>query len=250
MNELINLFNKLKLFGIKESFEYRLSEAMKSNSTYQDLLVLLLEDESLYRDNQRSSRLRKRAKFRDRVSLDEFDASLARGVNKSMIKQMMNLQFMNDGENIIFYGATGVGKSFLAQAIGHTACQAGRETLFIAVNILFHQIVAAEKSGTYLNYLNRISKCELLILDDFGLRNYTHPEATTLYQILEDRYHKNSTIVTSQVRPDGWKSLFEDQVIAEAINDRIVSCAHTIEFKNHNYRTNHSPKKKMELTNN
>ncbi len=247
LNELVN---HLKFFGIKETLDYRLTEAMKDNISYQDFLTLIFEDERLYRDNHKSDKLRKRAKFKDRASLEEFEASAQRGVNKSMIKQMQTLHFMNNHENLIFYGQTGAGKSYLAQAIGHTACQSGRETLFVSVNLLFHQIQAAEKSGTYLNFLQRMAKAHLLILDDFALRNYTHQEATILYQIIDDRYHKSSTIITSQVKPQGWNSLFEDPVIAEAIIDRISSCAHSIELKNGNYRKNHSPKKKLTVDGN
>ena len=119
------------------------------------------------------------------------------------------------------------------------------------MNIIFEQIDAAEKAGTYLFFLKRLSKAHLLILDDFALRNYTHHEATTLYQILEDRYRKGSTIITSQVKPKGWKTLFEDEVIAEAIIDRMVSCAHEIEIKNSasmpSYRGNHAPKKRISV---
>lgn len=247
MKELNDLINQLKFFGIKEGLEYRLTQAMKDNTSYQDFLTLLFEDERLYRENCRSSKLRKRAKFKDRASLEEFDCSTQRGVSKSMIRQMQTLHFMNSYENLIFYGQTGAGKSYLAQAIGHTACQSGKETLFISVNILFHQIQAAEKSGTYLSFLQRMAKAQLLILDDFALRNYTHQEATILYQILDDRYHKASTIITSQVKPLGWKNLFEDPVIAEAIINRMSSCAHSIELKNGNYRNNHSPKKKITI---
>jgi DNA replication protein DnaC len=247
MSELENLMNKLKLFGMKESTEYRLSEAMKDNATYHDLLTLLLEDEALYRANKRSNMLRARAKFRDKVILEDFEVSQERGLNKSMIKQMQTLRFMEESENLIFIGGTGVGKSFLAQAIGNVACQAGRETLFVSMNILYNQIAASEASGTYLSFLKRLSKAQLLILDDFGLRNYNHKEATILYQVLEDRYRKGSTIITSQVKTKGWKTLFDDKVIADAIVNRMESCAHVINLGGENQRERHAPKKKIAI---
>ena len=114
MTELMNQVNKLKLFGMKESIDYRLVEAVKARHGYQDLLTLLLEDESLYRENRRSDSLRKRAKFKDRATLEEFDVSVGRGVNKGMLKQLQTLRFMDDKENIILVGGTGAGKSFLA----------------------------------------------------------------------------------------------------------------------------------------
>lgn len=115
------------------------------------------------------------------------------------------------------------------------------------MNYLFSQIKAAEKAGTYLSYLKRLGQVPLLILDDFGLRSYTHHEATLLYQILEDRYQRGSTIITTQTKPLGWKDLFEDPVIAESIIDRILPCSHQIEFKStaDSYRGNHKPKKPL-----
>jgi DNA replication protein DnaC len=105
-------------------------------------------------------------------------------------------------------------------------------------------IQAIFANATALSFLRRLGQVPLLILDDFGLRTYTHQEANQLYQIFEDRYQKVSTIITTQTRPQGWKDLFEDPVIAESIIDRILPCSHQIEFKpTESYRGNHKPKK-------
>ena len=241
------LLNNLKFFGIKESLNYRLTEAIQSNVSHQDFLSFILEDEFVYRRNKRSEMLRKRAKFKDRVCLEDFNPSVNRGINKSMIQQLQTLYFVNNNENLIFVGGTGAGKSYLAQAIGHTACLAGIETFFISANRLFKEFEAEEAAGNYLNYIKRLRKMKLLIIDDLGLRNYSHKEANTLYEILEDRYQKGPVIITSQTKPQGWKSLFEDEVIAEAILDRLTSCAHIVEVKGESYRSNHKVKNKLEL---
>ena len=224
MIEAVELLNDLKFFGIKESLDYRLVEADKSNLSYRDFLTTILEDESLYRKNLKSERLRKRAKFRDKVYLEDFKSSPDRGVTKSMVAQLKTLYFIDNNENLIFIGGTGAGKSFLAQAIGHSSCMAGVETYFVPANRLFKEIELAEAQGSYLNYINRLShRVKLLIIDDLGLRNYTHKEANILYEILEDRYRKGPVIITSQVKPQGWKTLFDDPVIAEAILDRLTA---------------------------
>lgn len=247
MKEVLEHLNKLKMTGLKESLDYRLKEALKSNLSYQEFLSLVLEDEVLYRTNRRSEMLKRRAKFKDQATLESFEADPKRGVSRSMIKQLQTLHFMMSFENIVLYGNTGAGKSYLAQAIGHAACHSGREAFFIPMNYLFSQIKAAEKAGSYLLYLKRLRQVPLLILDDFGLRSYTHHEATLLYQILEDRYQRGSTIITTQTKPQGWKDLFEDPVIAESIIDRILPCSHQIEFKStaDSYRGNHKPKKPL-----
>lgn len=237
MTDAMELLNDLKFFGIKNSLDYRLNEAIKDNLTHQELLTFLLEDERLYRQNKRSEMLRKRAKFKDRVYLEEFEVSTNRGISKSLVKQFKTLQFVENSENLLFIGGTGAGKSFLAQAIGHEACACGIETFFISANRLFKEIEMAEAQGTYLTYMNRLSqRVRLLIIDDLGLRNYTHKEANIFYEILEDRYRKGSVIITSQVKALGWKTLFEDEVIAEAIFDRLTACAHMVDVKGESYR--------------
>lgn len=164
-----------------------------------------------------------------------------------MVQQLRSLSFVEHNENLIFIGGTGAGKSFLAQAIGHGVCSAGIEACFISANRLFKEIEVAEAQGTYLNYMARLrQRVKVLIIDDLGLRNYSHKEANILYEILDDRYRKGPVIITSQVKPQGWKVLFEDQVIAEAIIDRVTSCAHIIHVKGPSYRANNRVKKGLE----
>ena len=232
MKETVELLNDLKFFGIKEALMSRAEEAESASLSYEEFLATVLEDERLYRRNRRCEVLRKRAKFRASCYLENFECSPTRGIGKSIIQNFKTLQFIRNKENIIFLGGTGVGKSFLAQAIGHEACAVGIEVFFISANRLFKELELAEKQGTYLTYMNKLRKrVELLIMDDFGLRNYSHQEANVLYEILEDRYKHGSLIMTSQVRPQGWVSLFEDHVIAESILDRLTACAQTVEVK-------------------
>ncbi len=246
MSNYLDLMGPLKLSGMRESVEYRLEEAIQGDLAYQDFLSLILEDEKLYRENRKAERLRRRAKFNDVVSLENFDSTPERGVTKSMIKKLASMYFLEKFENIILTGGTGAGKSYLAQSIGQKACANGVEAAYYPASKFFREIEDAEIAGTYLKFLARIRKCKILILDDFGLRNYSHKEASVLYDVLEDRYQKGSVIITSQVKPTGWKSLFEDEVIAEAIVDRLESCAHLINVKGPSYRKNHQPKDKIE----
>ncbi len=246
MNSYLEMMEPLKLHGMRESVEYRIEEAIQADLSYQDFLCLVLEDEKLYRENRKAERLRKKAKFNDVVSLENFEISPERGISKSMIKKLSSLNFLNNNENIIFTGGTGAGKSYLAQGVGQRACLNGVESLFYPVNKFFKEIEEAELAGNYLKFLSKIKKCKILILDDFGLRNYSHKEASIIYDVLEDRYQKGNTIITSQIKPPGWGTLFEDEVIGEAIVDRLTSCAHQINVKGPSYRKNHKPKEKIE----
>ena len=252
MTDLKSSFSELRLGGMRESIDYRLMESAKAGLGYEDFLKLLVNDEQLYRVNAIAAKLRKRATFKDVVLLSDFDADAKRGVSKIMIKELQTLNFLKGFENIIFVGGTGVGKTFLAQAIGHASCLSGKESKFIHVNYLFEQYKSSERSGHTLSFLKKMSSYEVLILDDIGLRKFTHEEAILLYQIIDDRYQKGSTIITTQVKPPGLRDLFDDQVMAEAILDRLTSNAHVIELKNGiggNYRKNHVPKKKISVEN-
>lgn len=243
MNELNGILNELKFFGMREALMHRLGEAEHSSLSHDEFLNLVLQDEKLYRQNRRCEMLRKRAKFNIRASLNDFDLSEKRGISKASINQFKSLYFINANENIVFMGGTGVGKSFLAQAIGYEACTVGIEVFYISTNRLFKEIEIADAQGTYLSYLNRLkNRVKILILDDFGLRNYSHKEANVLYEILEDRYQNAPVIITSQVDPRGWNDLIEDKVIAEAILDRLTACAHIIEIKGSSYRARHKSK--------
>ena len=240
MKEAVELLNELRFYGIKNSIDYRLKEAIESNLSHQDFVTFLLEDEHLYRKNKRCETLKKRAKFQDKAYLENFEIGVERGINKSMIQDFKSLRFIENYQNLIFLGGTGVGKSFLAQGIGHTACSVGIEVFFISLNRLLKELELADRQGIYLSYMKRLrERVKLLIIDDMGLRNYTHKEASILYEIFDERYQKGSTIVTSQVNPLGWKTLFEDPVIAEAICDRLMACAHTIEVKGKSFRSKH-----------
>ncbi len=251
MKEAMELLNELKFFGIRNALDYRLGEAIEANLSHQDFLTYILEDEKLYRKNRKTELLRKRAKFKDRVYLEDFSPAPKRGITKSMIQQLKSLYFINNCENLLFVGGTGAGKSFLAQAIGQEACSCGIETFFISTNRLFKEIELAEAQGNYITYMNRLSqRVKLLILDDLGLRNYSHKEANILYEILEDRYRKGPVIITSQVKPQGWKPLFEDEVIAEAILDRLTACAHIVEVKGSSFRSKQKSKNSLEIEQN
>ena len=236
MMELQRHLSNLRLLGMHESLDYRVSHATEVGLGYEDFLMGILEDEIIYRKNKKSERLKKRAKFRDDNHLEDFDYNKKRGVPKSVVKQWQTLTFLENYQNILLVGGTGVGKTFLAEGIGQHSCKEGNETLFFSVNLLFEEIKSQKIAGKYLSFVSKIKKAKLIILDDFGLRKYTHEEATVLYELLEERYSRGSLVVTSQVKPEGWKGLFEDEVIAEAILDRIISKSHRYDLKGESFR--------------
>jgi DNA replication protein DnaC len=226
----------LRLFGVHQSFERRVQEALADSLHPMEMLQMLLEDEQNYRKNVAAKRLITRAKFRSSCDLEDWDQTFDRGLIKAKLKELALLNFYYKMETLLIVGKTGEGKTHLAISIGNRMCQEGISTAFHSVNLLFEEIRAAKVSGTYLSFLKKITKTKGLILDDFALRAYTHDEANALLEIIEERYRKGVTIVTSQVTPAGWYTLFEDKVIAEAIVDRLTKPSEIIELKGGSYR--------------
>lgn len=201
-----------------------------------ELIRLLLEDEKMKRKETVAKRLETRAKFRNTSNLEEWDASYDRGISKAKLKELGLLNFYHKNENLLLIGKTGVGKTHLAIALGKKLCQDGIETAFYSTNVFFEEAFAEKAAGRYLSWLKRCKKHKVLMLDDFGLRNYSHDEAGILLELLEERYRKSLMIVTSQVSPSGWATLFEDPVIAEAIVDRLQNPSAVVEMKGESYR--------------
>lgn len=121
------------------------------------------------------------------------------------------MSFFHALENLLIVGKTGQGKTHLSMAIGRKLCQENISAVFLPMNFMFEEVLAARTSGKYLNYVRKLTQSKVLVFDDFGLRNYTHEEATVLVDILEDRHRKGSVIVTSQVEPKGWLKLLRIQ---------------------------------------
>jgi DNA replication protein DnaC len=234
--EIKRLAHELRLFGVHENFERRLTLASSDGQTGEELLIHLLEDEKQYRKNRVSKSLETKAKFRRTSLIEDWDTSIERGISKTKVRELATLDFFYSKKNLIIIGPTGCGKTQLSIALGRVACQNQLSVIFISVDQLFEEMRAQRNSGKYLTWAKNIKKYDVVVFDDFGLRNYTHDEAAFLVDFLEDRYQKNIHIFTSQVDIEGWKSLFEDPVIAQALIDRIKNPSEKIQLTGSSYR--------------
>jgi DNA replication protein DnaC len=144
--------------------------------------------------------------------------------------------YIDKGDFVLITGATGCGKSFLATALGQQACTQGFKTQYISIKKMFNQLKIARIEGTYIKYVERISKQQLLIIDDFGLVPMDQQQAVDLMEIIEDRHAKQATIVASQLPVSTWYDIIPDSTIADAILDRIIHTAIRIELKGESLR--------------
>ena len=235
-DQMKTIAHGLRLFGVHANFEARADQAVGQGLSHFEFLRLVLEDEVLQRKERVAKMLTTRAKFRSAVELEDWDQTFDRGLTKAKLRELSSHSFVQSNENLLILGKTGEGKTHLAVAIGRRLCADNISTLFMPVNFLFEEVHAARASGKYLGFIKRLSQVRALILDDFGLRSYTHEEATVLVDLLEDRHRKGSVIVTSQADPRGWPKLFEDPLIAEAIVSRISNPSQKLNLKGGDYR--------------
>ena len=229
MDQALNLtdqyLSELSLKGVRESLSQRVKEALDGDLAYEDFLNLILFDEVQNRKNLRRQRLLKAAGFRSQASLEGITYEKVRNFDKKLIQEIAKLRFLDDGLNIMIFGATGVGKTYLATAIGNHVCRSGRPVIFFKMNILFEKIALTRAEGTYLNFLKRVQTTDLLIIDDFGLRPLSDKQFQDFYDVLSERESGKSTILTTQLPAENWNEVISDPLVCEAISDRITATA-------------------------
>lgn len=226
----------LKLQGMRRAFEASLETREYQNMTPDEFISYLVQSEWDYRQNQRIAANIYRAKFRYHATVEEINYNQARNLNRNNVMRLADCSFIEKRENIIITGFTGVGKSFLASALGHQACVKGYKVNYFNTGKLFTKLKMAKGDGTYAKEISRIEKQDLLILDDFGLQPMDNQIRLALLEIIEDRHGKKSTIIASQVPVNKWYELLEEQTIADAILDRIVHSSHRVELQGESLR--------------
>ena len=191
----------------------------------------MIESEYDDRESRKVERLITTAKFRYRAFIEEITASSSRNIDKNTIGRLSSCDFISQKQNILITVSTGVGKSFIATAIGYKACTMGYKVMYFSINKLFSRLKMAKADGSYLKEIDRIEKQDLIILDDFGLQSLDNLKRQDFMEIIEDRHGKRSTIIASQLPVSAWHEVIAEQTIADAILDRMVHNSLRIDLK-------------------
>lgn len=231
-----NLMAEMKFQGMLMGFDKILDNANNDGWGNIEVIDAFLQKEYDYRQSRKVESKIRNSKLKLKPEIEDFDFTAKRSITKAQIKDLYKLDWVNRGRAILLIGPTGVGKTFIAQALGLHACRNGYSVTFMSVTNFLENIMLARSSSTYLKFRDKIIKPDVFILDDLGLRKFSAMESQDLCEILEERSMNKSTIITTQLPVDHWKEVIPDPVIADAIIDRVIHSAITIKITGTSYR--------------
>ncbi len=217
---------ELRLRGMADAFAVQTESPDAANLSFEERLGLLVDAEWTHRRNTTLARLLREAKLRISACPEDVEFGAARGLDRSVWRALFAGDFVQHHQNVIIVGATGVGKTYLACALGHACCRLGMRVRYLRLSGLLGDIALARVDGSCGTLLARLTKADLLILDDFGLSPLSGAEARELLEIIDDRYERRSTVVCSQLPLGEWHRAIADPTLADAILDRLVHGAH------------------------
>jgi DNA replication protein DnaC len=230
IHPMLDQLSQLGLAGMAQAFVDLEASGEGATLTHVDWLGLLLDREVTHRRDKRLAARLRYARLRHHAVVEDVDYRAPRGLDRALFHKLTGGEWIDAHDNLILCGPTGVGKSWLACALGHKACRDNRSVLYQRIPKLFAELAMARGDGRYVRIMRALNSVQLLILDDWGLETLDAGARRDLYEILEERYGRRSTILTSQVPLDKWHQVIGDPTYADAILDRIVHNAHRIDL--------------------
>jgi len=235
-NHTITTLYELNLTGMGQAYEEQLASPVACDLSFDERLELLVDREAVDRENRRLTTRLKSAHLREAATIEDIDFRHPRGLDKATMLTLAQGQWVEEHHNILVTGPTGTGKSYLACALAHKAVRQGNTALYVRLPRLLEDLAFARGDGRYLKLLSQLAKVVVLVIDDFGLVHLTQDQSHDILEVLEDRYRRKSTILTSQIPVAKWYELISDPTMADAILDRLVHNAYTIAMKGDSMR--------------
>jgi DNA replication protein DnaC len=235
--QTLSKLNEMRLIGMARSYAERRIMPDHKNLSFDEFFALIVDDETIYRQNQRLKRLMKEAKFKiPSACLEDIDYRQQRGFVKSQVLNLQNTSWLTNHQNILITGPTGIGKTYLACAFGTWACRNGFKALYYRWPRLLGDMLASHGEGNYLKHLKKLAQTNLLVIDDFGLNDLSDTDRKDFLEIIEDRHMTGSTIITSQLPVKDWHEFIGEPTIADAVMDRLLQLSYKFELKGDSMR--------------
>jgi len=237
LEQTIEKLTGMRLLGMANALRQWCAGPRDAQLSPEDLIGILADAEWIARENAKLTQRLRTAKFKwPSACIEDIRYTYPRGLVKTVMHELASSRWVATHRNVIITGPTGVGKSYIGCALGNKACRDGYSVLFKRASRLYDELGQARADGTLPLLLRRLAKADVLIIDDFGSHVLSAAERRHLTDILEDRYDVKSTIVTSQLEPDGWHAVIGDETVADGVCDRLVHNAHRIKLKGESVR--------------
>ena len=237
----------LKLTGMLEALDEQLSSPDINQLSFEERLGLMIDREMTTRNNRRLKSRLKKARLRQNACMEDIDYRHPRGLKRDQIQQLLGNRWLQEHQNVIIVGPTGVGKTWLACALAQKACRDGYTVEYLRLPRLLQDLNLARADGRYPKLIAGLAKTDLLVLDDWGLSPLTEGQRRDLLEIVEDRHNLKSTMITSQMPVEHWHELIGDPTLADAILDRLIHNAHRVPLKGESLRKKQAKLAKSEL---
>ncbi len=240
---LLEKLSALKLSGFRSALEEQYENPQHAELSFEERLGLLVDVEATRRKNSRLQRRIKAAHFPLQATLQDLDLSPSRGIKRAQVLELAQADWVQRHLNTLVLGATGAGKTYLACALGRTACEAEFNVRYVRTSRLLQSLALAQADGSYPQLLRSFARFHLLILDDWLRDPLSRSQAKDLLEIIDDRYGRSATLVVTQVPVSNWHERIPDPTLSDAVLDRLIHNAYRLELLGDSMRNTHSPLK-------